>query len=138
MLSIMSLAYQNQPVEALSSTSSETVDSRRSQVFDTYIERMFQRKGKQNQSYTKDKLKLWLRWLAQKMQAHSQSIFIIEQLQPAWLPTWQERVLYLFISRFSAGLLFGVGVGIPTGLFVYVEVGEIKPAIFIWLYWVVT
>jgi len=39
------------------------------------------------------------------MQQQGQSIFLVEQLQPAWLSTRAERWTYLFSSRLLAGLL---------------------------------
>ena len=45
MLSVMSLAYQDLPVEALAKGEPVTIEERRKNLFDTYIKRMFERKG---------------------------------------------------------------------------------------------
>lgn len=132
MLSIVSLTYQNQPVEALSSASSETIGSRRTQVFDLYIDRMLRRKGKQKDPYTNDQIKLWLSRLAQRMKVHSQSIFVVEQLQPAWLRG--QTLLYLFISRLLAGLLLGTAIGTSIGAYVYIRYADIESAAQMFLY----
>src|SRR5207248_1363335 len=53
MLGVMSLAYQDIPIEYLSHQSSD-IDDRRMHIFGRYVDRMFQRKGKVNQPYTKE------------------------------------------------------------------------------------
>jgi hypothetical protein len=49
----------------------------------------------------------WLSWLARKMSAHHQTVFLIEQMQPGWLPPDKWRWAYLLLTRLPAG--FGVG-----------------------------
>lgn len=129
MLSIMSLAYQDQPVGSLSSTGFETIAVRRKHVFNVYIERMFERKGKQRQDGTKETVRRWLQWLAHKLRLHSQSIFLIEQLQPSWLSTRSQLIGYLLISRLAAGLMLGVSAGLPIGLGVYFKERDITIAV---------
>ena len=66
-------------------------------LFDQYSRRMFQRQAsKSNSNYTFSELSQQLSWLARQMQHHNQSIFLIEQLQPSWLPNGRSRWLYLF------------------------------------------
>ncbi len=112
MLSIMSLAYQDLPAEHLADATINTLEKRRQHLFDTYIHRMFARKGKANSPYAKALTQRWLSWLARKMRQHSQSIFLIEQLQPNWLPTQQQQWLYAFCSSLMAGLIFGLSGGL--------------------------
>jgi hypothetical protein len=38
---------------------------------------------------------LWLTWLAQRMTKESQTVFLIEQLQPTWLKTNSQKLLYV-------------------------------------------
>lgn len=104
MLSIMSLAYQDAPVEALTHQLHDRIEDCRRHLFDTYIERMFKRKGKAFQPYAKDQTKKWLLWLSQKMRQHSQNVFFLEQLQPSWLSSGRQRWLYMFGSRLIGGL----------------------------------
>jgi hypothetical protein len=132
MLSIMSLAYEGQPLGALAGGGLDTVESLRRHVFDTYIERMFQRKGRPNLPFTKERLTFWLCWLARRMQSQSQSIFLVEQLQPAWLSTTFQWVVYLFISRLLAGLLWGVAVGFPVAVIAYENDEPFEWALYCW------
>jgi hypothetical protein len=53
-----------------------------------------------------------LSWLAGKMKEHSQSIFLIEGLQPSWLGTKAKRAAYGTVVALSLGLLFGLLYGL--------------------------
>lgn len=105
-LGVMTLAYQNMPVESLTDPAHETIEARRKHLFDVYIERMFRRKGKSDYHYGGEQTKGWLTWLAQQMIRHNQSIFLIEQLQPSWLPNHMWLWIYVFGSRLIS-MLFG-------------------------------
>src|SRR5262249_61789953 len=85
MLDVMSLAYRDLPTEELTSEKLNTEKERRSHLFDTYIDKMFIRKGKGAQEYAREQTLRWLSWLASGMQQHGQTVFLIEQLQPSWL-----------------------------------------------------
>jgi hypothetical protein len=78
----MTLAYQSIPVEELPKTGS--VEERRQHLFNAYLERMFNRKGT-NQQYSKTQATRWLAWLAQRMSQVSQTVFLIERMQPTLL-----------------------------------------------------
>jgi eukaryotic-like serine/threonine-protein kinase len=77
------------------------VEERRQQLFDAYIHRML---GKQHRltplQYPKAKFMGWLIWLAQRMVQESQTVFLIEGMQPSWLPP-RGRKLYCL----SVGLI---------------------------------
>jgi DNA polymerase III delta prime subunit/ribosomal protein L40E len=91
-LNIMSLAYQDWSVEDLLQQFRSSEECRQ-HLFNAYIERMFKRKGV-NQQYQKDRAIHWLTWLAQRMSQASQSVFLIEKIQPNWLQTNLQRRLY--------------------------------------------
>jgi NACHT domain len=117
MLSIMSLAYQDFTPEQL--TLGGKTEDYRNRLFATYVDRMFQRRGMRQQYLSKD-TKRWLIWLARRITATSQTIFLIERLQLDWLPTKMQR----FFCRLGSGLIAGMimtpyGVmyfGLPEGL----------------------
>ena len=50
-----------------------------------------QTKSKQ---YTKDNTLHWLTWLAKSLRDHAQTEFLIEKLQPSWLPSLGQKWLY--------------------------------------------
>lgn len=62
--------------------------------------------------YTEEQTRLYLKWLAQGMISHGQSIFLIENLQPSWLPEeesgiWQPRsTTILWVVVMSVHALF--------------------------------
>jgi eukaryotic-like serine/threonine-protein kinase len=57
---------------------------------------------------TQEQATRWLGALARGLQRHGQTIFLIEQLQPSWLPTQRERSVYVLASRLCEGLSFGI------------------------------
>jgi DNA polymerase III delta prime subunit len=94
MLSIMSLAYQGMPSDALPEHVS--LDARRKHLFETYVERMLKRRGG-SKHYTPEQTRHWLSWLAGRMAEHGQTVFYLEQMQPDWLKRWPLRSLYSLI-----------------------------------------
>jgi hypothetical protein len=118
MLTIMTLAYAEGPTMArqtheapevqrqhLFAVDVETVEERRRHIFATYVERMFARAVP---AYGKEQTMKWLSWLAQRMIQHSQTILLIEQLQPSWLMTRGQRGVYVLSSRLVGGVIFGL------------------------------
>ncbi|KAB8319526.1 NACHT domain-containing protein [Tolypothrix campylonemoides VB511288] len=108
-LSIITLAYQGKKVEELPQTGS--LEVRRQHLLNAYIERMFLRKSI-NQKYSKDQTIQWLTWLAQQMSQASQSVFLIEKIQPNWLQKDSHRLIYLIGVSLTVGLsaaVFHVG-----------------------------
>ncbi|MEA5509547.1 NACHT domain-containing protein [Crocosphaera sp. UHCC 0190] len=92
-LNIITLAYHSKSLEELPQTGS--LEVRRQHLFNAYIERMFKRK-RTNQKYPKQRTIQWLTWLAQRMSQVSQSVFLIEQMQPTWLQSNVQNILYRF------------------------------------------
>ncbi len=112
MLNVIVLAYQGIAVENLPQMVS--TEERRQHLFTTYIDRMFQLKGV-GQRYSRTQVMHWLTWLAQHLTQTSQTVFLIERIQPTWLQTSTQQVIYHFTIRFlfatagafHAGLLAG-------------------------------
>ncbi len=90
-LNIMSVAYQDWSAEDLLQQFRSSEECRQ-HLFNAYINRMFERKGVQQ--YPKARAIHWLTWLAQKMFQGSQSVFLIEQMQPNWLQTNLQKRFY--------------------------------------------
>ncbi|MBE7553143.1 MAG: hypothetical protein HS126_18880 [Anaerolineales bacterium] len=106
-LGIMIVAYQDIPVEKLIGQAHPTLEASRKQLLDTYVERMFRRKG-QSRPYPDEQTKVWLSWLALGMMRHNQGIFLIEQLQPSWLVNTSWQWVYVLGSRSISGLIMGL------------------------------
>ncbi len=106
MLNIMTLAYQGVALEDLPKI--QVLEERRKKLFDDYIERMFNRpnRSKGKQIYSKYKTIRWLNLLAQRMVQESQTIFLIESIQPyLCLQNIQDKLVYGFILSLNLGLL---------------------------------
>jgi len=140
MLSIMTLAYRGMSVDELQPL--ETIDARRKHIFDSYVERMFKPRTHRtipdapddrrldDERFSKERTIHWLSWLANRMSQHGQTIFLIERMQPDWLPTWIQRWTMVggvaVMIGLLFGMLFGALIGLATGLqelFVGVFVG---------------
>jgi serine/threonine protein kinase/GTPase SAR1 family protein len=120
LLNMMVLAYQGIAVEDLPRT--QILAERRSQVFDAYIDRMFQRQGTAN-LYSQQQTIRWLNWLAQQMIRQSQTIVLIERLHRSWIHTASQRWLYTSISASMVGLFLALLYGISTGIAFGIERG---------------
>jgi hypothetical protein len=139
MLSVMSLASQGTGGKELANQKGDSTEKRRHEIFRLYVEQMFQRKAVASLVFPKEKTIGWLSSLARKMREHSQSIFLLEGLQPNWLGTGAKRLVYETIVTLSlgfiAGLIFGLGqylvwfgreglvAGVIVGLSIFLGVG---------------
>jgi hypothetical protein len=115
MLSIIALAYRGFSIGDLKPLN--TPDARHQHLFDTYVQSMFHRRGKER-PYTPEQTTHWLAYLAQHITAHAQTLFLIENIQPDWLPPRDRRrahILAYLIFRLVFGLLGGLGVGFGVG-----------------------
>lgn len=128
-LSMMVLAYHGLNVEDLPKPA--LAGERRQQLFDIYIERMLQWRGR-DRRYSHEKTVRWLSWLAQRMLENSQTVFLIERIQPTWLQAKRELrtftvtvgicsglivgLMFLFLSGLLYGLISGLIFGLITSL----------------------
>lgn len=139
MLNIMALAYQNIAIEELPSQNLQELCQH---LFNTYIEQMFNRRGT-NRRYPKEQAKQWLTWLAQRMQEESQTVFLLERMQPSLLKTNRQKSMYALSVALIGGLmvglvgglnvrqLFGVSTGLIAGLVLGLSGGLISGLILV-------
>ncbi|MBC6431191.1 NACHT domain-containing protein [Nostoc sp. HG1] len=104
-LSVMTLAYKGKKLEDLPNTGSK--EERRKHLFDTYIERMFKRR-KYEPRYSKVQAMRWLIWLAQQMYQKSQTVFLIERIQPTWLSNRAQKILYKIANCLLGVIICGL------------------------------
>lgn len=109
MLSVVTLVYRETAVNVL--PHGDTIEDRRRQLFDTYVKRMFARPRGSEPPCTQEQAIHWLSWLAWQMTALAQTVFLVEGLQPNWLPSRAQRW-----ARSAARLVFGLIFGSPLGL----------------------
>jgi signal peptidase I len=112
MLSIMLLAYQGTSVEPFAQMS---LEERLQLLWDRYIDRMLERK-QESYRYPRSLMLNWLGFLAQRMIQKSQTLFLIEQINPSWLESGKQRQIYTVLVGLITGLLIEWIYGIPLGL----------------------
>ncbi|NEP10774.1 MAG: NACHT domain-containing protein [Symploca sp. SIO2C1] len=110
-LNIVAVAYEGKSQEELAGI--DSLEERRQHLFKTYIQRRFEQfqssQGETgNQQYTEQQARHWLNWLAQSMVRESQSLFLIEQMQPNWLPVGAQNWIYPIVVRLIFGIIFGL------------------------------
>lgn len=105
MLNVMRTAYRDlegEPPLDLKTPGGSLAQHRR-RLFGAYVRRVLRRRGATD--YSPDQTKGWLAWLAERMNEHNQAVFLIEQLQPSWLPRSGWQRLYVIGSRLLGGLI---------------------------------
>lgn len=105
MLNIMSLAYRDeaaQPVQPLA-----TVEARRAHLFNTYIQKMFTRKGKREKPCTDEQMTAYVSRLAQAMRQQGQAIFFIEQIERGWLASPAQKIAFSLMAVILIGAVLG-------------------------------
>jgi TIR domain/NACHT domain len=112
MLSVLALAYHESSLDELLAIPSHL--ARRRQIFATYVQRMFQRRGAET-CYKREQTVQWLTWLAQQMQQQHVTEFYLEQFQVSWLPT-RLREWY----RMSVGPVSGLVIALLLYLLVWI------------------
>lgn len=85
---------------------------RQNKLFEAYIGKMFDRYGG-DPAYPSELTVKYLSWLARKLPQHNMNVFLVEQMQPSWLPTLRRRRTYIL----SHGLVVGFVAGIILSLF---------------------
>ncbi|WP_434683548.1 adenylate/guanylate cyclase domain-containing protein [Pseudanabaena minima] len=93
MANIMAIAYRGMSVTDLIKMSLSEDHVRH--LFDAYIDRMLRRRPDKN--YSPSKVKKWLGFLAQQLKNESQTVFLIERIQPSWL-TGNARAIYATLT----------------------------------------
>jgi eukaryotic-like serine/threonine-protein kinase len=89
MLNILTLLGDE--IGAVDSGESTSVEDLRRQTVRLYVERMVGA-TRGGASYDSKRVMAWMNWLAGKLQAESQSVFLLENIQPQWLTS--QRWLY--------------------------------------------
>lgn len=110
MLDIMSLAYEGASNLTPGSHASVSPKERRKQILQSYIDRMFERKRFSGSPFPKVMVITFLTWLARRMKEHSQTVFMVEELQPNWLTSTRDRLAYGLLVALAIGNIFSLGI----------------------------
>jgi hypothetical protein len=85
----------------------------REHLFKTYVSGRIERGQRVGYRYVPADVTRWLSWLARKMKDGYQTVLLVEDLQPSWLPNSRGRFLYIVISRFLGSVsIMALGVGL--------------------------
>jgi hypothetical protein len=98
------------------SKEAKNLESYRADLFRAYIEHMLQRKGAGSKPFSDRQMLQWLAWLARQMLKHGQTIHLIDQIQPAWLPNQRWLWAYIVISRMASMVAGGLLIGFVAGV----------------------
>ena len=91
--------------------------SLRDRVFNLYIQQMFKfNQSKYAPSHKRSLISL-LSWFAKRMQADGKTVLMIEEMQPHWLESRLDQLIYGSMVAVSVGLVYGVLLGLSFGLF---------------------
>lgn len=94
-LNIMVLTYQGvSSEEILQLGQHQEHRDYQHQLFDAYIQRMLEQRPPG--AYRPEQIKEWLRSLAQRLVTTSQTVFLIERMQPDWL---QPRLRWIYVAE---------------------------------------
>jgi DNA polymerase III delta prime subunit len=104
MLAIFTLAYHGETSVDLPATT--TGDDYPHALFRQYVKYMLTRRM-QLQQGTEEQMRRWLTYFATQLHRQQQTIFAVEELQPAWLPE-RYRSWYRWGMVFAYSLTFGV------------------------------
>ncbi|HEX2440839.1 MAG TPA: NACHT domain-containing protein [Methylomirabilota bacterium] len=113
LLSVMTLAYRD--AAAAPRATEASLEGRRARLFDTYVRRMFARRAGVAARYAPAQTVRWLGALARQMLREGQRVLLVEGLQPSWLATHLQRVVYVILSR----ALMGLALGAMEGVYLY-------------------
>lgn len=110
-LNIIALAAEEISLEEWQTRLSAEARSR--YLLDAYIR--YQLKQKPLDVPSQQQIRHWLSWLAKQLKCQAKSEFLIENIQPSWLPT-EYQWLYRLTVGASVGLLSGVSCGFSFGI----------------------
>lgn len=115
MLSVMGLAYADQPLDQMM-LERMSPEERRKHVFDNYVNKMFSRETRSLYTYTKEQTISWLSWLAKEMVDNGQTIFLMERMQPTWLRSKRQEIMFILLDGFITCFTMALCVGLFPSL----------------------
>jgi eukaryotic-like serine/threonine-protein kinase len=119
-LSIMVMAYQGDSVSQVNTT--DATQTRRKQIIDAYIKRMFVRR-EVKPLYSPVKTVGWLRWLAGRLKLYGQTTFLVERMQPSWLQSPNRSSFAASALMAMWGPVYGLSFGAVLALIFGLDVG---------------
>lgn len=144
LLSIAALTYQGRPAGPVHAGG--TLIERRRRVLADYVHTMLHLRPAETLStrYPPTRIRSWLAWLARTMEAHGQTVFYVDRMQPDWLPgRAQPRLattgvtaacvlLHVALTTVLAGVALGIAAllgrgSMPAGVLAVVLLPRLAP-----------
>jgi eukaryotic-like serine/threonine-protein kinase len=108
----------------------ETVAARREHVLDAYTQSAFIRADERfgaKVPFDEDDVMAGLAFVARGLHRHSESILLVERLQPSWLIGRQCKLIYLATTRVTGGVMIGLVFGVLLEIMLTFVGGGITP-----------
>jgi hypothetical protein len=109
MLSVLTVVGSRADSAAIARMQSAKPEDLRDEVFKEYVDAMLSRKGVRPNAPPRSGFVQWMSTLAQSMQDHSHSLFLLEDLQPSWLASRRWQYVYLVMTRVMASAAVAIG-----------------------------
>ena len=106
MLNMMAIVYQGVGRDELRKT--DLIEEQRTHLFNAYIQRMFKHRPQSRSNYSPTQTMQWLTWLASRLAQFSQSVLLIETMQPTWFSGQRQRQVYRVAVRFLLLVIWGM------------------------------
>jgi Cdc6-like AAA superfamily ATPase len=97
------------------------------EIVNNFVQQMIENRG-DKERYPLEQTQKWLGWQANKM--HNNSLFYLENLQPAWLPKGCVSQIYEWIAGKSASMLIGLLMSFSFNAFLFGSEGIAKKVLF--------
>jgi hypothetical protein len=123
LLRMISVAYEETSPDEWQRLTSAS--ERQAYLFDVYIRRVL---SVGVQRFTPGQTIKWLGWLANTMKAHGQPELLIEHLQPTWLPSATQRLVYRFAVIVTVAVTFVLTIWLSVWLFDRLPRGPVDTA----------
>ncbi len=111
LLNAMAFTYRDDTYSAIAGLTSKV--DRTNHLFRGYFRKRF---DKLQSAYTLTQTQRYLTWLAQKLEANSQYVFYLENMQPTWLFE-RARPIYLYLVGAISGFLSAIAFGLVVVLY---------------------
>jgi hypothetical protein len=125
LLHLIAVAYEETSADDWQRLTSAS--ERQMHLFDVYVRRVLS-DDRTQRPYSKTQTVHWLAWLARTMKDHAQPELLIEHMQPTWLDSVAQRIIYRFCVCAFVSVAFVVAVQFGAGLFAGVPKGAIGTA----------
>ena len=101
-----------------------SASERQAHLFDVYVRRVLSN-GATAHPFSKTQTVHWLAWLAKAMKEHSEPELLIEHLQPAWLQSASQRLVYQLGVLVMGAVTFVLGFWLLSGLLDWFPKGKV-------------